>query len=220
MAVRNYGQACSVARFLDVLGGRWTLLIVRDLLVGPRRFRDLLASAPAMGPNLLTERLRQLRDQGIVDKAAGSAEYVLTEKGRMLEPVILAMSRWALSNLKPDPSRRGTSRPDLLVVAFRAAFNAAASEGVIETYQFNVDDIDFFAAIDDGQLETGLGTAESPAFTLTTDSETFDLLGSGELSIEDAIGQDRITVSGDQEAFGRFVSIFSPRDEASGLPVS
>lgn len=212
MARRNYGQACSVARFLDRLGSRWTLLIVRDLLVCPHKFGELLASAPAMGPNLLTVRLRQLQDDGIVTKAARSAAYELTEKGRLLEPVILAMSRWALSCLKPDPANRGASRPDLLVVAFRAAFNAERAVGLSECYEFRVDNIVFSAKIENGSLETALGEADSAAFVLTTDSKTFDLLGSGELSIDDAIHRELISVSGNRGAFDRFVKIFSVGD--------
>ncbi|MBT8078267.1 MAG: winged helix-turn-helix transcriptional regulator [Gammaproteobacteria bacterium] len=211
MSTRNYGQACSVARFLDQLGSRWTLLIVRDLLVGPRRFKDLLMSAPSMGPNLLTERLRQLQDLGILEKAgSGSAgSYVLTEKGRSLEPVILAMARWGLNHLPPDPARRGTSRPDLLVVAFRAAFNPARAAGVRETYAFHVDGVKFFARIDDGKIDTSLGDAEDAAFVMTADSETFDLLGSGELNIEHAMKRNLVNVTGDKKAFARFVDIFS-----------
>lgn len=210
MSARNYGQACSVARFLDQLGSRWTLLIVRDLLVGPRRFKDLLYSAPSMGPNLLTERLRQLQDLGILEKAGpGSAgSYVLTDKGRALEPVILAMARWGLKHLPPDPARRGTSRPDLLVVALRAAFNPAPASGVQDTYAFHVDDVKFFATIDDGSIETAPGDADDAAFLMTTDSETFDLLGSGELDIESALKKKRVNVTGDEEAFARFVDIF------------
>ena len=210
MPTRNYGQACSVARFLDHLGSRWTLLLVRDLLVGPRRFKDLLASAPSMGPNLLTDRLRQLQEQGIVRKldAEPAGSYVLTEKGRSLEPVILTMARWGLNHLQPDPANRGTSRPDLLVVALRAAFNPARAAGFKETYAFHVDDVRFYASIDDGEIETALGDAADAAFVMTTDSPTFDLLGSGELDIELALKKKLVNVAGDKKAFARFLDIF------------
>lgn len=207
MSTRTYGQACSVARFLDRLGSRWTLLIVRDLLVGPRRFKDLLANAPTMGPNLLTSRLKELVDLGIARKDGHS--YSLTDAGRDLEPVIVSMSRWSLSHLQIDADAPGTTRPDLLVVAFRAAFNTAYSKGINEEYEFHVDDVTFYARVADGELETELGEAADPAFVLTASSETFDLLGGGALDIKDAISDGRIVVDGDQAAFARFAVIFS-----------
>lgn len=213
MASRKYGQACSVSRFLDQLGSRWTLHIVRDLLVGPRRFKELLANSPSMGPNLLTDRLRELQEQGVIGKVAAPGEsatmYVLTGKGLELEPVILAMARWGMRYAAADESNPGVSRPDLLVVAFRAAFIPERAKGVKETYEFRIDDTIFFAQIDDSVLHTGLGTAGRPAFILTTDSQTFDKLSAGTLDIIDAQKRCLSDVSGDEQAFARFIHIFS-----------
>lgn len=206
MSIRDYGQACSVARFLDQLGSRWTLLIVRDLLVEQRRFKDLLASAPAMGPNLLTSRLRELTDVGVIEKV-GSA-YALTDVGRDLEPVVLSMARWGLRHLALDQDGPGKTRPDLLVVAFRAAFDPNSAAGISECYEFHVDNVTFYAAIRDGSLTTGLGTAEDPALVLTASSQTFDLIGSGTLDIDTAESDGLLFVSGSRAAFGRFLAIF------------
>ena len=214
MPPRNYGQACSVARFLDELGSRWTLLIVRDLLVGPRRFKDLLAASPSMGPNLLAERRRELQNRGIVEKVAAPGEpstsYVLTNKGLELEPVVLAMARWGMRHAEVEPSNPGAGRPDLLIVAFRAAFRPERAADVAEAYEFRVDDTVFFADIDRGKLTTGLGTATRPAFVLTTDSATFDRIARRKLDIRDAQDRSLLEVSGDQEAFERFVYLFRP----------
>ncbi len=213
MSPRKYGQACSVARFLDELGSRWTLLIVRDLLVGPRRFKELLANSSSMGPNLLTDRLRELQDHGIVKKVAALSEtattYVLTEKGLELEPIVLAMARWGMRFATVEESNPGTNRPDLLVVAFRAAFLPQRAKGVKEAYEFRIDDTIFFAQIDDTVLHTGLGTATRPAFILTTDSQTFDKIAAGTLDIVDAQERCLIEVSGDEQAFARFLDLFS-----------
>jgi DNA-binding HxlR family transcriptional regulator len=213
MSSRKYGQACSVSRFLDELGSRWTLLIVRDLLVGPRRFRELLANSPSMGPNLLTDRLRELQEHGIIEKVAAPGEsattYVLTEKGLALEPVVLAMARWGMSYATVDESNPGTSRPDLLVVAFRAAFVPERAKGVKEAYEFRIDDTIFYAQIDDTVLHTGLGTANHPAFILTTDSRTFDMIAAGSMDIVDAQERCLLDVSGDEQAFARFRDLFS-----------
>src|SRR2546427_12402137 len=96
---RSYDQWCAVARSLDVVGERWTLLIVRDLLVGPKRYKDLLIGLPGIGTNLLADRLRELEGAGILRRTvlpppAGSTVYELTSSGQALEPVILALGRW------------------------------------------------------------------------------------------------------------------------------
>src|SRR5215470_18393749 len=96
---RSYNQYCAVARSLDVIGERWTLLIIRDLLVGPKRYKDLLDGLPGIGTNLLAARLRDLEKAGIVRRTllpppAASTVYELTEVGRALEPAIFAIGRW------------------------------------------------------------------------------------------------------------------------------
>jgi DNA-binding HxlR family transcriptional regulator len=213
MSARNYGQACSVARFLDQLGSRWTLLIVRDLLVGPRRFKELLANSPSMGPNLLTGRLQELQEHGIIKKVAAPGDsattYVLTGKGLELEPVVLAMARWGMRYATVDESNPGANRPDLLVVAFRAAFVPERAKGIKETYEFRIDDTIFFAQINDAVIHTGLGTANRPAFVLTTDSQTFGEIAAGALDVVDAQERCLIDVSGDEQAFARFLDMFS-----------
>jgi len=213
MSSRKYGQACSVSRVLDQLGSRWTLLIVRDLLVGPRRFGELLANSPSMGPNLLTDRLRELQEQGIITKVAAPGEsastYVLTDKGLALEPVVLSMARWGMHYATVDESSPGTNRPDLLVVAFRAAFVPERAQGVKEVYEFRIDDTIFFAQIDNTVLRTGLGTATNPAFILTTDSQTFGEIAAGNMDVVDAQERCLLEVTGDEQAFARFMDLFS-----------
>lgn len=212
MSSRNYGQSCSVARFLDQLGSRWTLLIVRDLLVGPRRFKDLLANMPSIGPNLLANRLRELTEHDIAEKVSApeskSSTYVLTEKGHALEPVVLAMAKWGLHYLTNGQSEYDASRPDLLVVAFRAAFQPERAQGIHETYEFRIDATIFFAEVRNGDLKTGLGTATRPAFVLTTDSATFDKIANGSLDVIDAQEQCLLEIAGDQDAYARFAQIF------------
>jgi DNA-binding HxlR family transcriptional regulator len=103
-------QACPVARSLDVLGDRWTLLVIRDLLRGYARFNDLLASLSGISPNLLSERLKALEEHGIVERAFYSdhpprAEYRLTEKGRALDAPIRALFAWG-ERYEPREARR------------------------------------------------------------------------------------------------------------------
>jgi DNA-binding HxlR family transcriptional regulator len=214
MTTRNYGQACSVANFFDVLGGRWTLLIVRDLLVGPRRFKDLLAGLPGIGANLLSDRLRDLQAREVVRKTSspkgGAAVYELTQKGLQLEPVVLAAARWGLQYLQ-DESRNKPSRPDLLVVAFRAAFQPEYAKNIRETYEFRIGETTFFARVDDGKLRTGLGTSDRPAMIFITDVETFDRIVSGVTDTAKERQSGALRIIGDDEAYARCERMFGYR---------
>ena len=214
MSSRIYGQACSVSNFLDHLGSRWTLLIVRDLMIGPRRFKELLAGLPGIGTNLLTSRLSELQVQDIIEKrtdpATGSPVYVLTSKGKDLEPVVLAMARWGLEYLQSGKKNRG-SRPDLLVVAFRAVFQPDRATGVNETYELRIGDVIFYASVRHRQLETGLGPAQKPAMVYSTDTSTFDQIVAGSLDEKDARRRGLLHIMGEKAAYRRFLDAFGSK---------
>lgn len=112
MTARRYHQFCGVAKALDVVGERWTLLLVRDLLLGGRRFSDLLAAMPGLTPNLLSRRLKDMQGHGLVEQRTlpppgASTVYELTELGRQLEPVVLALGRFGARWLTaPDTEDR------------------------------------------------------------------------------------------------------------------
>ena len=104
---KPYNQVCPIARTLDIVGDRWTILIVRDLFFGRSRFRELLASSPGLPSRLLSERLKRLEERGLVERVVYSqhplrAEYRLTEEGRSLGPVLEAMVRWGLEHCFAD----------------------------------------------------------------------------------------------------------------------
>src|SRR3954447_23862520 len=105
---RTYGDRCGIARALDAVGERWALLVVRELLLGPKRFTDLRAGLPGASPNVLAQRLRELEAAGVVERQtlpppAAAQVYALTARGAALEPVILALGRWgAEAALPPD----------------------------------------------------------------------------------------------------------------------
>ena len=112
----RYGDRCGVARALDIVGERWALLVVRELLLGPKRFTDLRAGLPHVGPDILAQRLRELEASGIVRRGtlpppAGSRIYELTERGRQLEPVVLALGRFGSVAPFPRERRRSASTP-------------------------------------------------------------------------------------------------------------
>lgn len=131
MASRRYNQRCPVASTLDLIGERWTLLIVRDLLLGPLRFSDLLARLPGVGRNLLASRLRYLLSEGVADKELleppyASTVYRLTEKGRALQNVIMELGSWGMRYGKKDTRTSEHLESDLFAFAF---LHAVVSSG-------------------------------------------------------------------------------------------
>src|SRR5919199_588790 len=103
---RSYRDSCAIARALDVVGERWALLVVRELLLAPQRFSELRQALPHISSNLLADRLRELEQRGVVQRLApteGPRAYELTEWGRKLEPILLALSDWGLDAPQPPP---------------------------------------------------------------------------------------------------------------------
>ncbi len=197
---------------LDVLGERWTLLLVRNLLLGPQRFKDLLEGLPGIGTNLLARRLRKLESAGVVTRRqlpppAGSAVYELTPRGRELEPAVLALARWgALSIGRP---RRGeTFRASWLLLSLRALFQPAAARGVSEVYELRIDDEIFHACINDGAANVEQGPAPSPDLILTCDSRTLLDLAAGNVSDAEAVRRRRMTLQGSKDSLKRLQNIF------------
>ena len=107
MSARSYGQVCGVARSLDLLGERWTMLVIRELLLGPKRFGALAGALPGIGPNLLSARLATLREAGLVERVdlpppAAVSAYALTERGEGLREPVESLAIWGLDLLEPD----------------------------------------------------------------------------------------------------------------------
>src|SRR6478752_6086722 len=130
MAARDYGQYCGVTQALELIGERWALLIVRDLLVGPRRYGELAAGLPRIPTNILAARLKELQAAGVVRRAPRSRVilYELTPYGRELEPVVLALGAWGFKALG-EPREEQIVTPDAMTIALRTAFRpAVASE--------------------------------------------------------------------------------------------
>lgn len=125
MAARNYGQYCGVTTALELVGERWALLIVRDLLVGPRRYTDLKQGLPRIPTNILSTRLKELQEAGVVRRLpmAHGLAYELTDYGRGLEDVVLALGRWGFRSMG-DPAEGDIVTPDSLTMALRTAYQA------------------------------------------------------------------------------------------------
>jgi len=219
VARRSYNQYCALARALDVIGERWTLLLVRELLLGPRRYKDLLDGLPRIGTNLLADRLRGLEGVGIVRRTvlpppAGSAVYELTELGHRLEPAVFELGRWGAHFLQPRNAGDAVD-PSWFFVSIRATFRPEAAAKLRETYELRIDGMPFHARIDNGRARTSQGHAADPDVIVTTDLDTFIGLLSQDVSPREALGRGRARVEGDQMALQRFVEIFAwPAPEA------
>jgi DNA-binding HxlR family transcriptional regulator/putative sterol carrier protein len=212
MSKRSYNQYCAIARALDIVGERWTLLVVRELLTGPKRFKDLLEGLPGIGTNLLTTRLKDLERYGVVRRTtlpppAASKVYELTELGRSLEPVIAALSRWGLEFLD-TPDREDDLRPAWAVVAMRSALKQEAARGLQETYEFRIDKEAFHLRIKDGEVEALQGPAVDPELVVRGSTQAFLSLVAGQLEPAEALESGEIRIEGEQETLARCLEIF------------
>jgi DNA-binding HxlR family transcriptional regulator len=203
MGRRTYGDRCGIARALDLVGERWALLVVRELLLGPKRFTDLRAGLPNIGPDVLAQRLRDLEANGIVERAtlpppAASHVYGLTGWGRELEPVILGLGRWG--SRAPSPSADAPLGPDAAMLALKTMF--APSDGLTARYEVRFGPNVYDVAVNGPRLDITRGPSERPDATITTDPGTLaTVLWHGGDARE-------IKVEGDRSAFGRFRTLF------------
>jgi DNA-binding HxlR family transcriptional regulator/putative sterol carrier protein len=211
VARRSYDQYCPAARALDIVGDRWTLLIVRELLLGARRYSDLLEALRGMGTNLLAKRLRELEDEGLVlrrrlEPPAASTVYELTEEGAELERVLMALGGFGLRRLGRR-RRRDRFRPEWLTLALRSRFDAQAAAGVRENYELRIDGQPVWIRVDDGSIETKGGPAADPDLVVEADASTLARLGAGELSPGEAAEAGAVRVDGDPATAERCMRI-------------
>jgi DNA-binding HxlR family transcriptional regulator/putative sterol carrier protein len=213
MPDHRYHQYCGAARALDVAGDRWTLLIVRELMLGPRRFTDLIHGLPGISRNLLTERLRTLERDGVVARQelpppAARQVYELTEDGRDLAAAMVPLVAWGARRLgarKPSES----FRPEWGALAMATFADREAAKGVSETYQYLVGRSAFHFTVDDGSIELHDGRVDDPSVLLTTNEETWADIASGKTSASSAAATGALTVAGDRQAAKRLGGIFS-----------
>lgn len=212
MTKRTYGQFEGLANALDAVGERWTLLLVRELLLGPRRYTDLLDGLAGIGTNLLARRLKELQDAKLIERRAlpapaGSVVYDLTERGRALEPALIALARWGMAAMA-EPKPNDLLRPGWGILAFKAVFDPEAAAGIHETYEFHVEGDVFHIRVDDANLSAAQGPAEAPDLVYSCDVETLLAVGARQVNPADAVAQGRARMSGDPAAAQRVVQIF------------
>jgi DNA-binding HxlR family transcriptional regulator len=217
---RSYGQYCTLAKTLDVVGGRWTLLVVRELLGGPRRFGDLMDGLPGIGTNLLSERLRELQEAGVIEKRvlpppAGSTVYELTERGRELRGAALTLTRWGLESAGLEaPAKDEEFRVHWLMVTGQAAFRpeAAGDAPLICEVRTSDSDVSHFR-IEDGELGIFQGPASDPDLALSGTPSALIRLFTGRVAPKKAI-ENGVVLHGDLETLQRAVEAFGLSEQS------
>ena len=210
---KRFDQYCPVAHAIGLVGERWTLLIVRELIHGPKRYTDLQDGLRGIGTNILAARLRELEAHGIVSKRrlpapAASTVYELTEYGAELEEVVYALARWGARTLGP-PGPDDELYPEWGVNACSALFSPEAARGLTETYVLRVDGDVFSVRLRNGSMHASAGAVQDAVVEITMDMATFFRLTGGEVTAAEALEQGLVTVEGDREAFGRCFEVLS-----------
>lgn len=218
---RAYIQYCPVAHSLDLVGERWAMLIVRDLLKGPKRYSDLIAGLPGLGTNILAARLKELEEGGVVRKRhlpapANCNVYELTEYGADLEEVIQALGRWGFRSLGPPPA--DCPMPEgWLVQGSRTLFDPARAADLVESYEIRCGDEIATIRVSNGTIEADPGGSDGVDAVLELDPGTLFALASGDMEPKDAIAHGLVRVDGDPEALGRFLSVFDAERPAQSV---
>jgi DNA-binding HxlR family transcriptional regulator len=207
---RSYRDPCGIARALDVIGQRWALLVVRELLLGPKRFSDLREALGGIATDVLAQRLKELEASGVLAQRtlpapAASRVYELTPWGLELEPVLHALGRWG--SRAPFPAAMHGLGVDAFVVALRTTFDPAGSRAA--RYQLVVDGQPFVAAIADGELTIERGEAIDADATIDGQVASLTAVVWHGAPLRDAIARGEISVSGDRRAIDRFPRQFS-----------
>src|SRR5215208_1701411 len=204
---RSYDDGCAAAHALDLIGERWALLVVRELLLGPKRFTDLRAGLPNASPNVLAQRLRELEGVGVVRRRklpppAASRVYELTEWGGELEPVIISLGRWgARSPSRPRDVGLGV---DSLILSLRTMFDPHAAEGIEASYELRLGEDIFRAEVADGRFEISREGAEQPDAAIESDPATLAALLYEGRPLAEALRSGKVEIEGDAAAVERF----------------
>ena len=221
-AKRTYGDSCGIARALDIVGERWALLVVRELVLGPKRFTDLRGGLPRVGPDMLAARLRELEEAGVVRRRtlpppAASKVYELTEWGAELAPALVALGRWG--SRAPMPDGAPPLGVDAAVVALETTFDTDAAGWVQATYELTLTGQVFTLEVAAGRLEITRGHAPAgvtPSASLATDTATLAAVVWHGHPIGRAVADGALRVEGDPDAAADFVGLFAPPVPVTG----
>ena len=203
----RYDDPCGIARAMGVIGDRWAVLVVRELMFGARRFAQLRAGLPGISPNVLSQRLRELEAAGVARRATldevNVTVYELTERGRALEPVLIELGRWG--SQEPITSANDLSL-SALMFALKTVFDPAAARDA--GYTIRVGGETWTVTIDGGHIDVARGADADADVTFDTDAATLRAVAFGRESVADAEAAGRLTVAGNRRLAARFGRLF------------
>jgi DNA-binding HxlR family transcriptional regulator len=208
---RSYQQACGLARALDVLGERWTMLVIRELALGPRRYGDLVAALTGIGTNLLADRLKRLEEHGVVERMllpapASVPAYALTDAGLALRPVLDSLTTWGFAHVPVPDGAEG--RASWVVFAMTAA-RPGGPQPADALVELSIDEELFWVRSAAGQTNAALGPSPlPPELRMRTDLATFAELACGRMSPAAAIRAGSLDVDGPRATATAFFKAF------------
>ncbi|MEU5179991.1 helix-turn-helix domain-containing protein [Streptomyces longwoodensis] len=213
MATREYGQFCGLARAMEVIGERWAVLIVRNLLSGPQRYTDLRRGLPAIPTNVLSTRLKQLEEAGLATRRAlphpeRGVVYELTAHGRDLEPALIALGRWGARTMtEPRPGEAVTA--ESVAMSFRTAYRPEAAQGATAGFEVRMGEFTIRLQVTDGALAVGMGAHPAPDLVVERLSgHPVRELMSGSRTPAEVLADGSLRVEGDPALLGRFAEMF------------
>jgi DNA-binding HxlR family transcriptional regulator len=217
---RTYGGGCAIADALDVIGERWALLAVRELMFGPKRYTDIQTGLPGVSPKVLGHRLRELEEYGVVRRRrlgppTSAWVYELTDWGRELDTVLVHLGRWGRQS--PIRERRLGVSVDSLMLAVRAHFDPGIGGTLTAVYALDIDQDRFVVTVADGEMSIRRGEAADADAVIDSDAETFAAVLIGGESLDDAIGTGRLRVSGDVRLVRRLLDAM-PSQPSAAVP--
>jgi DNA-binding HxlR family transcriptional regulator len=217
MSNRSYNQYCGLAYALDIVGERWTLLIIRELIAGPRRFTDLLDGLPGISTNLLSERLKSLEQQGLLGRRvlpppAASTVYELTALGRALEKTLIELGRWGSQFVPASAEEAAMLNVGSYALTLKTFFRPEQACGVEETYELHVDNEVLQVQIKGEDLQIQQGEAHHADAIFHTDIPSYLGMLTGLLKPEEAISKGLVRIEGEPGALSRFL-------ELCGVPI-
>lgn len=210
--MRTYGDGCAIAQALDVVGERWALLVVRELLLGPKRYTDLRRGLANASPNVLSQRLDELEAAGVIRRRklpppAGARVYELTDWGRELEDTVMSLGRWAARSPAP-PSPAPIRSADSVILALRDRFDSHAARGLRAGYELRLGEDRFRIEVADDQIDVAREDVQQADATIDTDPDTIAAVLWGGRSLADAKRAGAMNIEGDEAAVERFVQLF------------
>lgn len=205
MTERSYGQYCGLAGALDLVGERWTLLIVRELMSGPKRYTDLAEGLPGIGTSLLAKRLTKLEDAAVIDRRllpppAAATVYELAPAGHELAAALSPLITWGLRHAVPEAPGTLQFNATWCVLPFTQPPDPQSLTGIEATYEFRIRDTTALLKVHDGQAELLPPGSATPDTTISMDPATVAALGAGRRTVGEAAADGAIAVDGDRDA--------------------